>query len=480
MKQLTIIILIISILSACADKGAKKDQTVLSPVLLSDSTGIATCVLLASDEKDKPVITWCETDKNSSGKRFYMAFLDEATGSFSDRITIPIEQNTNFHEEGMPKIAVKNDGTIIAVYETSAPVEKNNFAGFVHYIVSTDKGKTWSPPVSLSADTAAGTSHSFAAVTRLGDGEIGACWLDESFDKNMTGRPVKFSKTNHENRFTNEMVIDSIACQCCRIAMSSSAEGKIYVAYRDIINDSIRDMSISTSIDNGRNFTAPVPFSNDGWIINGCPHNGPSIAVTSYAAYAAWFTGGRQRGVYYCELNDKNEAINKQLVSDQGRFIQLCLLQNGSRVLAYNENVQEGEQVYSKIILNRIEQQKAFGKEINTGKTMVSYPVVKSFGNNSILVAWKSNDKVYYVVTNADDITDEVQQSSNAEMPVTVNYSHIKLTGSTDLVCGMPLSLSPGDTTLYQERVYGFCSESCKERFRDSPLAFVKNQPGNH
>jgi YHS domain-containing protein len=480
MKKITIYILLLAILPTCRNNPSKKEEAGLSPVLLSDSTKLATCVLLVADEKDRPVVTWSETNNNSKDKHFYLAYFDESNSVFSARIAIPIEQNAILHEEGMPKIAIKGDGTIIAVYETSAPTDQNPYAGFVHYIVSGDKGKTWTAPACLHTDTAAGTSHSFAAITRLNDGEIGACWLDESFDKKIGGRPVKFAKTNAANRFTNEMIIDSVACQCCRIALSSNSKGRIDIAYRDILNDSIRDMSIITSNDNGKTFASAISFSNDGWVINGCPHNGPSIASGSDTTYAAWFTGGPQKGVYYCELNENKEAVNKQLVSGQGRFIQLSLLSNGARVLAYNEPIQEGDQIYSKIILNKIEQQKVFGKDINTGKTMVSYPVVQTFGNNNVLVAWKSNEKVYYAVTTAADISARIKRPAISEMSVTKNYTHIKLTGSTDLVCGMPLSLSPGDTALYKERVYGFCSETCKERFKENPVAFVKKQTGNH
>ncbi|MFT3676476.1 MAG: exo-alpha-sialidase [Chitinophagaceae bacterium] len=475
MKPSLFFILIIGLLSACNLSTGKK-QGALLPVLLSDSTRQATCVSLTSDEKNQPVISWCETDRNTKEKKFYLAFFDESRKTFTDRISIPIEQNVNLHEEGMPKIAVRGNGAILAVYETSAPTDSNNFAGFVRYIVSTDKGRTWTQPASLHANTTAGTSHSFAVITRLSDGEIGACWLDQSVDRKVAGRPVKFAKTNQENRFTNELTIDSIACQCCRIAMGSNANGKIYVAFRDILNGSIRDMSVSISDDNGKSFRPALPFSHDGWEINGCPHNGPSVAAGDNAAYAAWFTGGRTQGVYYCELNKDNLAINKQLVSEQGRFVQLCLLSNGTPALAYSESIQDGNEVYSRIVLNKMEQGKVFERAIETGKTMAAYPVIRSFGERGLLVAWKSDEKIYYTIASAADISTAIQRPSPKELPVAKGLSSIKLAGSTDLVCGMPLSLSPGDTTLFQQRVHGFCSQTCKEKFLQNPEAYLSKR----
>ncbi len=475
MKPSLFFLLIVWLVSACNLSTGKKQEPLRS-VLLSDSTRQATCVFLTADENNRPVISWCETNRSDKQKNFYMAFFDESSKKFTDRISIPIEQNVNLHEEGMPKIAVKADGTILAIYETSAPTDSNNFAGFVRYITSSDKGKTWTSPTFLHTDTTAGKSHSFAVIARLNDGEIGACWLDESVDRKVPGRPVKFAKTNPENRFTNELIIDSIACQCCRIAMGSNANGKIYVAFRDILNESIRDMSISVSDDNGKSFRSALSFSNDSWVVNGCPHNGPSIAVGKDNAYAAWFTGGRGQGVYYCELNKDNLAVNKQLVSEQGRFVQLCLLPNGTPALAYSESIQEGSQIYSRIVMNKMERGKVFERIIETGKTMAGYPVIRPFSDNGILVAWKSAEKIYYSVADAADIATQIQRPSPKELPAGKDFSHIKLAGSTDLVCGMPLSLSPGDTTLFQGRVHGFCSQTCKEKFLQSPIAFLSKR----
>jgi len=394
MRNILLIVSILLIVTSCrfSDKKLRSQTT---PVCISDTTKQASCVYLTADEKEQPVVSWCETDKSSGARSWRAAFFDQRNGGFSDPIAVPIEQHAALHEEGMPKLAFKRDGTIIGIYETSVSTQKNKFAGSVYYIVSRDRGRSWSAPVRLHADTTADNSHSFASIARLGDGEIGACWLDQSLDGGI-GRPVKFAKTNRDNQFGNEMLIDSLACECCRIAMASNAEGKIAIAFRDIMNDSIRDISISSSGDNGQSFSPAVSFSNDGWSIDGCPHNGPSLAVAGGAIYAAWFTGGPQRGVYYGELNASKEIVSKRLISGEGRFIQLCLLKDGSRVLAYNENIQDGDQHYAKIILNKIDGGNLFTETLYAGKSTAAYPVVQSFGENNIVVAWTDKGKAYY------------------------------------------------------------------------------------
>ena len=471
MRKIRVSLFIIASIIASCNNNLRNEQ---QAVLLSDTASEASCVFLAEDEKNLPVISWCETDRTNDRKSFYMATFDKNTGRFLPRVTIPIEQNASFHEEGMPKIAVKANGTIVAVYETAVPSDSNRFAGFVHYIVSTDKGKTWTEPACVHSDIAAGKSHSFASITRLSDGEIGACWLDESFNRSAGGRPVVFAKTNGQNKFGNQLILDSVACQCCRIAINSDTGGRITVAFRDIIDDSIRDMSVCSSEDKGRTFTRAVSFSKDEWVINGCPHNGPSVASAGNNTYAAWFTGGPHKGVYYCEMNERKEMLSKQLVSNHGRFIQLCLMPDGSRVLAYNENVEAGGKVYSKIVLNKIANNKTYSSDLSTGNSMASYPVIRSFGPDKVIVAWADNQKIYYAIKDLAGINREVQQlAMNAPVRMQ-DLSYIKLSNSKDPVCGMPLSMAPGDTTLFKERVYGFCSDICKNRFLQKPGSFIK------
>src|SRR5690625_2965758 len=92
------------------------------PVALSAASGKASCVFLTADEKNNPAISWVEID--SSGKKhFYFARWKPSVHAFSSPHAIPIEQNAAMHEEGMPKIAFKGDGSLFAMYETSVPVQ---------------------------------------------------------------------------------------------------------------------------------------------------------------------------------------------------------------------------------------------------------------------------------------------------------------------------------------------------------------------
>lgn len=421
-------------MSSCNSSNHKVENTALQPVVLSNSHNKASCVFLTSDEKNNPVISWIEMD--STGKKhFYFERWDAATNKFGERMSIPIEQNAAIHEEGMPKIAIKGDGSLFALYETSVPSKNSKWGlGDIRYVQSFDGGKSWTSPRSVAPEEIAkGLSCSFSGLTRLSDGEIGITWLGtNSHSMNMTkhsmismdhsmngmkhsmgeeGRPVEFAKTEGKNGISHPFLIDSNACQCCRTAVSSSKDGRIGIAYRDLLPGEIRDISFSRSDNNGNTFSAPVSFSNDDWAVDGCPHDGPSVASKKNKSYVAWFSGGKESGVHYAELDSTGRMIIKKELSPNGRFIQLCILPDGTRIAAYNETYEKGDTIFSKIIINKIEGNTFLQKVITKPNRNASYPVIQAVNNEDVIVAWKDNEKVYYELVNTATIINPIPET---------------------------------------------------------------------
>ena len=50
---------------------------------------------------------------------------------------------------------------------------------------------------------------------------------------------------------------------------------------------------------------------------------------------------------------------------------------------------------------------------------------------------------------------------------------NIRLDNDRDLVCGMSLALGVGDTAHYEDKLFGFCSKGCKDKFAKNPSKYI-------
>jgi hypothetical protein len=309
--------------------------------MISSGGSIAESVFLTHDDKSNPVVAW--TEKQNDNLSLIYAISDDDGKSFSNKVIIPLSNDVATHAESMPKVAFKNDGTVVAAYEKKAPTKENKFAGAIYYIVSSDRGKTWTKETFLHTDTVPGLSRSYFDIETLPDGEIGASWLDIKIDNETGGRTVKFAKTNASNGFTNEILVDSSACQCCRIDVYTDDSENVFVAYRGLkkgqMGKQVRDMMIATSTDRGATFSSPILISADNWNIDGCPHTGPSLCSNKAGLFSLWYTEGSGTGIYLTQKSkDENAFVPRQLVSNEGHHPQLC--SNDNRIaMLWEENL---------------------------------------------------------------------------------------------------------------------------------------------
>lgn len=470
-KQILLIITAFSILQSCSHVNSNKAEQL--PVEISNADSKASCVFLTKDEKNNTVISWTEID-NAEKKHFFFANWDNKSLSFGDKISIPIDSITSIHEEGMPKIAFKGDGTLVATYETSVPSPTSKFGlSNILYIMSFDKGKTWTTPKSIKTNLQEG-SCSFGNIIKLNDGELGASWLGTNSDKTIIGRPVMFAKTKGKDGFGDAIEIEPSACQCCRTALSCDENGNVSLVFRNLLSGSVRDISVSNSSDNGGSFNKAIPFSNDNWVIDGCPHNGPSVVKNSKGTYVSWFTGSKNKGVFYAELDANNKMLEKHQLSSNGRFAQLCLTPDGNRVIAFNSHYRVGDSLYNKIMVIKKNEKGYFEKEVTIPKTHASYPVIQSLDEQNVVIAWTDNEKVYYKFLNINDIKVPFEEEVTQPASENVYISLPQLDFKNDPVCGMMVNnKSSADTTLSNGKIVGFCSENCKDMFIKNPSSYT-------
>lgn len=301
----------------------------------------AESVYLTNDHEGHPVLAWTEKKGNDLLQLCFAISGDDGE-SFGNKIAIPLDPKVATHAEGMPKVAFKKNGTILIVYEKKSPTATNKYAGSIHYKTSTDHGETWSKERAIHRDTASGRSRSYFDVELLPDGEIGVAWLDIKLNQETGGRCVLFAKTNKTNTFVDEIMIDSSACQCCRLDLYTDINKNIYVAYRGLrkgpMGKKIRDMMIATSFQNGSMFSEPINISADQWNLDGCPHTGPSLCSNKAGLFTMWYTEGNGSGIYYAhKTRDDDNFFPRELVSSTGHHPQVD--SNGDEIaMLWEEN----------------------------------------------------------------------------------------------------------------------------------------------
>jgi hypothetical protein len=341
MKRILVIVVAATVVFSCNKRNNEIHK-------ISSDGKAAESVYLTHDNLGKPVVAW--TERNETQISFVYEISPDDGKSFSDRVEVPLDEQVATHAEGMPKVAFKKDGTVVVAYEKKASTKDNKYAGAVCYRVSKDNGKTWSAEQFLHSDTIPGRSRSYFDIETLPDGEIGASWLDIKLDHSTGGRSVRFAKTNSDNEFTHEILVDSSVCQCCRTEVYADANGKVNIAYRGLkkgtMGQSIRDMMIATSVNNGIVFTSPIRISADNWNIDGCPHTGPALCSSKGTLQAFWYTEGSGAGIYYAHReNGDSDFASRQLLSSVGRHPQACSNDNAVAIV-WEENIgEEGKPV---------------------------------------------------------------------------------------------------------------------------------------
>ncbi|SMD12412.1 hypothetical protein [Pedobacter nyackensis] len=342
MKKISFPLLVVTLLlAACNGKPGVNESKALNTSGLE-----AVGPYFTSDHKGNAVLCWTEQDVQDSLYRLKYAVYDQQKDQFGRSVTVPGSAGCSVSAESMAKIVFKSDGTVMAVFAKRFPNEKSPYAGAIYYSMSAD-GKNWSDPDFLHSDTSHAYGRSFFDLTRLKDGELAAVWLDGRFGKSIKGSALFFNRTEKGKGFAAETCLDKGTCECCRTDFMTDEQGNLHMAYRSIMfptalsDKQVRDMVYKKSTDNGQTFSEAKTISNDNWEINGCPHSGPSLAVTDHTLHAVWFTAGGSSGLYETSATESGFRP-RQLITASGKHPQLVALANGKIAMVCEESADHG------------------------------------------------------------------------------------------------------------------------------------------
>jgi hypothetical protein len=218
--------------------------------------------------------------------------------------------------ENRPKIAIRSDGVMVITY--TRPLSKP-YTGEIRMIRSVD-GINFSEPITVHDDRQQIT-HRFESTVFDAKGGLHIIWVDKrdaELARSMTGRKDAYSGAGIYRKYSNDggksfgpdIKLADHSCECCRIALIPTLNGKALAMWRHVFDGSIRDHA--TAIIDGEQQEKIRRASYDGWRLNACPHHGPALAVAPNGNYHAVWFGEKKNiaGVRYGLLNAAGEAIN--------------------------------------------------------------------------------------------------------------------------------------------------------------------------
>jgi hypothetical protein len=233
-------------------------------------------------------------------------------------------------------------------------------------------------------------SHGFHALTVGPDGSVIATWLE-----NAKGISKVFFARSTDGGLTFGVpaaLRDDQACPCCRTGVAATADGKLFVSWRNVFAGDVRDVVVSRSDDAGASWQAPVRPREDGWVYPGCPHAGPAMALgPDGAVHIAWWTGKeKEAGVWYAKSTDGGRTFTPRSISigdrSQPSHVQLAVTPSGEVYLAWDD----GHGARPVVMLKRSLDGGAtwFATQtISDPATASTFPVLALVGD-SVAIAW--------------------------------------------------------------------------------------------
>ena len=135
--------------------------------------------------------------------------------------------------------------------------------------------------------------HGFVSIASNDNEGFLVTWLDgrNTVKKDEKGNhkpmTIRFAEITNAGDIINETELDSSVCDCCQTSMTYTNKGPI-VVYRDRSEEEVRDIYFTRNINEV--WESPIPVHNDGWVIYGCPVNGPKVVSNSDNIAVSWFT----------------------------------------------------------------------------------------------------------------------------------------------------------------------------------------------
>jgi hypothetical protein len=243
-------------------------------------------------------------------------------GTWSEPVRISAEpEPTDPGSDARPKIASGPSGEVYVCW--TRPLSKP-FTGEIRFTRSVDEGKTFSPSIVVHRD-AQEITHRFDCIAVTPDGKIFVAWIDKrdlvaaaAKSGSYRGAAIYYAVSHDSGKtFLGDYKVADHTCECCRLAMAPIADGRVAIMWRHNFEVNIRDHAVAELSSDGS--VSPLRRATfEQWKIDGCPHQGPSLAESRGGSlHAVWFSGAPgKRGVFYGQLGSSGPTKLRRIGND--------------------------------------------------------------------------------------------------------------------------------------------------------------------
>ncbi|NBC64874.1 MAG: hypothetical protein GVY07_04300 [Bacteroidetes bacterium] len=361
------------------------------PNLYRDSSGTITMSWLSGIEEDIYAIEYTMYD----GDRW------------TDTETVGLSQDYFVNWADIPSVVSRN-GEVVAAHWLKK-IEGGPYAYNVNIVFPEEQARQWTDPVTPHRDETA-TEHGFVSMEPLTSDRVLAIWLDgrqtagrdhdeyEDPEKAMTLRSAEISK---DGAVTRGQEIDAMVCDCCSTDMIMQ-NGNALAVYRDRTEEEIRDISI-VRYDTARGaWSTPVPVSEDGWQISGCPVNGPRIDANGDQVAVAWYTGADdQPAVNVARSVDGGMTFGDPVVVAREHTLgrtDLVVGDDGTLYVSWLSGIEEKGYVMVRSVSPAGDLGEPVRVGITTSNRLSGFPRIAAT-DNGIFFAWTQTDPLIRVRT---------------------------------------------------------------------------------
>ena len=286
---------------------------------------------------------------------------------------------------------------------------------------SDDGGQSFARPAILPGSEGPGNRGWQATATNR-EGHVMAVWLDHRELAMPAGGATPMDHAAHQHGATPGQETDGVeraqrsklffaqlddpssaqavtggVCYCCKTALATAPDGTIYAAWRHVYPGSVRDIAFTASRDGGRTFSAPVRVSEDGWVLDGCPENGPSMTVDSQQhVHMVWPTLIQEPGsaeptlaLFHAESRDGLTFTPRQRVPTEGipRHVRITSHPGGPVAMVWEEGTAGSRRVALGLGIPDETGRLRWQRRIISGNATATYPVLASV-ENGMVAAW--------------------------------------------------------------------------------------------